>query len=67
MEYLKEFERQAEEDFKAEGTADMSDKEYKEWAKDEAKELYGTDEIEVDDDGNVTVGTGDDAKTYTKA
>ena len=39
---------------------------YDEWAKEQAIELYGTDKISVDDKGNVTVGEGNEKKTYTK-
>jgi hypothetical protein len=45
----------------------MGKNEYKEYATARAKALYGTDAIEVDNDGNVTVGTGDSAKTVSRA
>ena len=50
----------------AKETKGMGKKEYKEWAKQQAMQLYGTEDITVDNKGNVTVGTGDEAKTYTR-
>ena len=50
----------------AEETKGMGKKEYKEWAKQQAMQLYGTEDVTVDNKGNVTVGTGDEAKTYTR-
>jgi hypothetical protein len=44
----------------------MDKDEYRDYATAKAKELYGTEDIEVDDDGNVTIGTGDDAKTISR-
>jgi hypothetical protein len=65
--FIQHFEEKASKELE-EQTKDLDTKEKrKEWATAEAKKLYGTDEIEVDNDGNITVGTGDDAVTYTKA
>jgi hypothetical protein len=46
--------------------AGMSNADYKKYAEEQAKELYGTDEIEVGKDGSVTVGSGDSAQEISK-
>lgn len=62
--YMETFEAQAADEI--ESTMDNMDKwKKKDYITAEAKELYGTDEIEVDNDGNVTIGSGDEAKTVT--
>ena len=38
----------------------MSKNEYKDYATKKAKKLYGTDEVSVDNNGNVTIGSGDE-------
>ena len=62
--YAQLFEEQAKNSIDA-MTSGMDSDEYAEYAKEKAKELYGTEDVEVDKDGNVTVGKGDDAKTVS--
>ena len=64
--YAKIFENSAMDKIKAE-TKDMGKDEYKEYATAQAKALYGREDISVDNDGNVTIGTGDEAKTVSRA
>ena len=64
-EYIQYFENEAKKSI-LEETKDMDKDGYKDWAKSKAMELYGTDEISVDNDGNVTIGTGDNAKTVDR-
>ena len=63
--YAKIFKEQAQDAINAE-TAGMSGKEYKDYAIKEAKELYGTDEVSVDNKGNVTIGSGDEKQTISR-
>ena len=63
--YITHFEKETIKSIQDE-TKDMGKEAYADWAKSKAMELYGTDEISVDDDGNVTIGTGDNAKTVDR-
>jgi hypothetical protein len=44
----------------------MSKNERRAWLESEAMALFGTSEVTADNKGNVTVGSGDNARTYTK-